>query len=65
MLGLHTFCCFQGLTPLIHAATAGQTHAAELLLAKGADVNSRDYQVSDPAQACLHEMLLYNASGLA
>ena len=59
------FLLFQGDTPLIHAAREGHTHAAELLLAKGADVNSRDEDVSDPAQACAHEIFLYNVSGLA
>ena len=52
----------QGCTALMLAA---DTHAVELLLAKGAGVNIRDDEVSDPAQACAHEVFLYNSSGLA
>ena len=41
----------QGRTALMHAATCGRAHVAKLLLAKGADANTKDAQVSDHAEA--------------
>ena len=46
----------QGYPPLTWVACGGHTHAAELLLAKRADVNIQDHYVSSRAPARAFEM---------